>query len=141
MTQTALGRLRLRAADSEDLKVIAAMAQDALVPVTEMSYLPEEHRFMLALNRFCWENAEEADGVYERTNSGLCFEGVTEAQIRGFALKQRGRILDLLTIVYADGAVLLRFADHCDIRLTMPTLNCRLDDFGEPWPTRIKPGH
>ena len=136
-----MSRLRLRATDCEDLKVIAAMAQDALVPVSEISYLADEQRFLLALNRFCWESATVKEGVYTRTNSGVCFEGVSKACLRGFDLMQRGLILDLLTITYEDGAALLHFAGHCDIRLSAPQLLCRLDDFGEPWPTRVKPLH
>lgn len=53
-------RLKLRARDKEDFGVIAALLQDALVPISEMTYLPEEKRFILVLNRFRWETAESA---------------------------------------------------------------------------------
>ena len=48
-------RLRLRARDADDLAVIAACVQDALVPVVDMAFLPTEKRFVLALNRFRWD--------------------------------------------------------------------------------------
>ena len=41
-------RLRLRAVDADDLSVIAACLQDALVPLSEMAYLPDQRRFMAA---------------------------------------------------------------------------------------------
>ena len=47
--------LKLRAEDEEDLAVVSTILQDALVPVAEMAYLPEEKRFVLVANRFKWE--------------------------------------------------------------------------------------
>jgi len=47
--------LRLLARDEEDLAVISAILQDALIPVSEMAYLPDERRFALVANRFRWE--------------------------------------------------------------------------------------
>src|SRR5207244_12488326 len=46
------GPLKLRAEDEEDLAVVSAILQDALVPIGEMAYLPEEQRFVLVANRF-----------------------------------------------------------------------------------------
>ncbi len=53
--------LKLSAADAEDLQVIAAICQDALVPVGEMAFLQDEQRFVLALNRFRWDQAPEGE--------------------------------------------------------------------------------
>ena len=44
--------LKLRAADGEDLAVISAILQDSLVTIGEMTYLPDENRFVLVANRF-----------------------------------------------------------------------------------------
>jgi hypothetical protein len=49
--------LKLRARDGGDLEMIAAILQDALVPLDGMKYLPREQRFALMLNRFRWEGA------------------------------------------------------------------------------------
>ena len=49
--------LKLRARDGGDLEMIAAILQDALVPLDSMKYLPQEQRFALMLNRFRWEGA------------------------------------------------------------------------------------
>ena len=135
------GRLKLRARDAEDLESIAAVTQDALVPVADMAWLPDERRFVLAMNRFRWERPAEADGVYERVNCGLCFENVTHVETRGLDLKQRDFILDLLTVVLEEGFVLLSFAGYRDVRLSVESFDCKLDDFGEPWPTRTRPAH
>ena len=48
--------LKLRAEDTEDLAVISACLQDALVAVRDLAYAPEEHSFLFVANRFRWEN-------------------------------------------------------------------------------------
>ena len=47
---TAPGRLRLRAADGDDIPVLSACLQDAVVPVADMAYLPSEARFVMVAN-------------------------------------------------------------------------------------------
>ena len=53
-------RLKLAAIDEEDLAVISAHVQDAVLKVGDMVYLPKERRFALAMNRFTWEKAKTA---------------------------------------------------------------------------------
>jgi Protein of unknown function (DUF2948) len=142
--------LKLRAGDSEDLAVISAILQDALVTVGEMVYLPEESRFVLVANRFRWEpQASGARKSFERTLSGLCFDEVKGVQRRGFHPREEDRILSLLAIRLASPdepsekplAVILEFAGGCSVRLEVGRLLCHLDDLGEPWPTRWQPKH
>ena len=47
--------LRLRAEDAEDLAVISACLQDALVSVRDLAYDRAARNFMLVANRFRWE--------------------------------------------------------------------------------------
>src|SRR5262249_58588556 len=57
-------RLKLSARDAGDLETIAAILQDALVPLADMTYRRREGRFALMLNRFRWEAAPtEIDGA------------------------------------------------------------------------------
>ncbi len=142
--------LRLRAMDQEDLAVISAILQDALVSVGEMVYLPEESRFVLVANRFRWEPTPgETRQDFERILSGLCIDGVTAVRRRGFNPREHDRILSLLAI-QAEApeatpdkptALILEFAGGSTIRLEVGRLLCHLDDLGEPWPTRWRPKH
>lgn len=159
---TAERPLKLCARDREDLAVIAAVAQDALVPIGEMAFLPEERRFVLALNRFRWDRSDEKAGEtadsasagdaaffdpdqrrhgFERVMSGLRFESVTAVRTKGIDLRNRDRILELLTIHAEAGAILLVFSGTAIIRLETDELHCYLEDFGEAWPTRSVPRH
>ncbi len=133
--------LRLRACDADDLKAIAAVVQDALVPVHDMRFQATESRFVLAMNRFRWECDPTGQQTFERINSGISFDSVSQVQLRGFEQSERDFILDLLTITYEQPFVTLSFAGYRDVRLKTATLECRLDDFGEPWPARSRPSH
>lgn len=53
--------LKLRAEDAEDLRVISAVLQDSLIPLTEMRFLAGEGRFVMIANRFRWENCPDID--------------------------------------------------------------------------------
>ncbi|MBS7539181.1 DUF2948 family protein [Ancylobacter lacus] len=58
-----MGGLKLIALDVEDLAVISAHLQDAVVRVGDMAFLPREHRFALLTNRFDWEAAVTAEAA------------------------------------------------------------------------------
>lgn len=134
--------LKLRAEDSEDLAVISAILQDALVAVSEMIYLPEERRFVLVANRFRWEPpAGDQRRNFERRMSGLRIDNVTGVQRRGFRLREADRLLVLLAITADRETLYLDFAGGSSIRLEVQRILCHLDDFGEPWPTRWRPRH
>jgi DUF2948 family protein len=134
--------LKLRAEDEEDLAVISAILQDALVAVGEMAWLPEEKRFVLVANRFRWEPAAVGPRPdNERRMSGLRIDGVISVQRRGFTPRDSERLLVLLAIRPEAGALFLDFAGGSSIRLEVERILCHLDDLGEPWPTRFRPRH
>ena len=139
---------RVRAEDAEDLAVVSAYLQDAVLPVAEIAYEPAEERFALVAARFRWEKAQrskvEAEGGEpdERVHCGVRFEGVTAVRTRGVdPKKDRGRMLNLLQIASSDGHVDLICADDVTIRLDVRRLACHVEDLGEPWPTVFRPTH
>jgi hypothetical protein len=134
--------LRLRAEDEEDLAVVSAILQDALVAVGEMAWLPEEKRFVLVANRFRWEPPGSVSRQdFERCMTGLRIDAVTAVQRRGFRPRDRERLLVLLAIQAEPGALRLDFAGGSSIRLEVERILCHLDDLGEPWPTQWQPKH
>ena len=136
-------RLKLRAVDEEDLAVLAAFLQDSIACVGEMAYLPEERRFGLVVSRFCWERAVpgDAERLYDRTECAISIEGVELPKYRGFQLRERSRLMPLLTLGWHDGAVQLTFGGEAALRLIAKSLDLRMEDFGPSWPTRYKPEH
>ena len=151
--------LRLRAEDAEDLAVISACLQDALVSVCDLAYDRDARIFVLVANRFRWEGrtiGEGAGRAFERTLCGVAFDAVVDVAYRGFHRSEEDRILSLLAIhpvavpdTAAGGAATgdagamidLEFAAGATIRLSAAAIRCRAQDFGEPWPTSWQPDH
>jgi hypothetical protein len=140
--------LKLMAQDLEDLQLIASHLQDALAPLTAMTYNQQKKTFHLLINRFCWEHPEEEQEgkkVYHRVHSGLTFYEVEKAYHRGFVRHGDERALNLLTLhtkIVEDGhEVHLLCSDHKEIFLKTRVLKCALCDIDEPWPTHTKPTH
>jgi hypothetical protein len=138
--------LRLRAEDSEDLAVISAFLQDALVTVRDLAYDRAARTFWLVANRFRWEKAPAGEGAaFERTLCGVAFDDIDDVAYRGFHRSEEDRILSLLAIQTVPGAagalIELEFAVGATIRLQAAAISCRARDFGEPWPTAWLPDH
>jgi hypothetical protein len=136
------GKLKLRAEDEEDLAVISAFLQDALVPVAEMIFLPDEQRFVLVANRFMWERPPLGKkGHFERTLTGIAFDGVKAVRVRGFERTESDRILQVLAVRAVPGSVIFEFSGDDAMRLETDRILCHLEDIGEPWPTPWRPRH
>jgi hypothetical protein len=136
--------LKLRAEDAEDLAVISACLQDALVAVRDLAYVPEDRAFLFVANRFRWENGlspAPGEAGFERTLCGITFSEVAAVSYNGFRRSEDGRILSLLAIRPEDGAVHLEFSGGATIRLEVARILCLAKDLGEPWPTQWQPRH
>jgi hypothetical protein len=143
--------LKLSALDGDDLAVVSAACQDALVAVRDCAHFKDERRFVLLLNRFRWEADPTVDAPYSRTHSALVFNEVRAVRHHNIPLQEPDRMLELLAAALdgkpdesrpgAGGTVTLRFAADRAIRLEIARLACHLGDVGEPWPTPWKPAH
>jgi hypothetical protein len=135
-------KLKLTALDADDLGVISAACQDALVAVRDCAYFKDEKRFVLLLNRFRWEADPSIEAAHSRTHSALVFNEVTAVRHHDIPLDEPDRMLEVLALVLEGAhAVTLRFAAGRAIRLEIGRLACHLGDVGEPWATPWKPAH
>ena len=141
-------RLRLRAEDDEDLTVISACLQDAVVAVGDIAYLPAERRLAMVINRFCWECGPGPEN--QRVLAGLCLENVRGVQTQGIDRTRREHLMELLAIRALPGdagaapggcTVELRFSDGQALRVSADRLALRLEDLNEPYPTPWRPQH
>jgi hypothetical protein len=131
--------LRLRAEDEEDIAIVSAILQDALVTVGDMAHVAEDRRFVLLANRL---RREGADAGLERVRCGIRFDDVGAVQRQRFSPRDAERILVLLAIRReTDGALRIDFAGGAGVRLEVGRILCHLEDLGEPWPTRKTPRH
>ncbi len=136
--------LRLVALDTEDLAIVSANLQDALVKVADMAYLPRSKRFALVAARFDWVAA--AEGKNERCRTGLHFERVLKATCTGFDQNAKDTCLNLLSVVYAAkdppaGDVTLTFSGGAAVRLDVECLEAQVHDMGPRWVAKTCPAH
>jgi hypothetical protein len=140
--------LNLGALDVEDLKVIAALVQDAVFPASEMAWRAGERRFVMLINRFRWEDAAHSRHGPERVRSLLVIDQVLRVSSQGIDRKDRDMILSLLDVAYhagEDGAgyVELVLAGDGAIRLDVEALEVSLKDVTRPYkaPSKKVPAH
>ncbi|MEL7528744.1 MAG: DUF2948 family protein, partial [Pseudomonadota bacterium] len=50
-----MDQLKLAALDQEDLEVLSAHIQDAVLTVADIRFLPNEKKAVFVMNRFVWD--------------------------------------------------------------------------------------
>ena len=146
-----MDQLKLIAFDAEDLDVISAHLQDAVLKTGDMTFLPKEKRFAAVLNRFDWSLALDAGAertALRRRQTALRFERVLKAQYSGIDLARADATLSLLAIRFEPvgpddpaGAVILYFSGSAAIRLEVECIEAELRDLGPAWRAMRRPHH
>jgi hypothetical protein len=137
--------LKLLALDAEDLEVVSAHVQDAVIRTVDMGYARGDKRFALLMNRFDWtQNQKRSKGLRKR--AALHFDGVTHAAFAGFDPASPEGVVNLLDIRFEptdapSGIVELRLAGGGTVRLTVDYLEARLADLGAAWAASATPSH
>lgn len=139
-------RLKLAALDEEDLAVLSAHVQDAVLKVADMAYLPKEKRFVVVMNRFSWEQADGRRRDFQRCRTMLVFDRVGAVKTSRIRRAEGEAVLNLLAMEFAPsdppaGAVTLFFAGGGAVRLDVECIEARLADLGDAWATSAKPRH
>ena len=153
--------LKLIALDADDLTIVSAHLQDAVLKVADMAYLPKEQRFAALLNRFDWSTADESgsdahgkaskrarDEGLVRRQAALRFERVKRARVQGLDLAAKDRVLSLLAVSFEaagpetpEGSITLCFAGDGAVRLEVECIETVLEDLGPAWRARGRPVH
>lgn len=140
--------LNIGATDEDDLKVLSALTQDAVFPITEMRWQARQHRFALLLNRFRWEDQGQPRHGPERVQSLLVIDAVRGVASQGIDRSDTDVILSLLSIGFEPGEdgtghLLLTLAGDGALRLDVEALDLTLRDVTRPYaaPSRKAPNH
>lgn len=136
--------LKLAALDAEDLTVISAHLQDAIVRPEDLTYLMAEKRFALVLRRFDWSAGLKARP--RRRLTGLHFERVLGVRTRGLRQGPDAMPLSLLAMTFTpgdapSGHVEILFSGNGTIRLEVECIEVRMRDLGPVWEAAKRPGH
>ena len=131
--------LRLLAEDADDLQIMSAALQDAILRPVDIVWEKAARRVTIALSRFCWE----CGGT--RVMAAMQFGDVEAVKSRRLP---RGpeTALELLAIDFEPvespgGRVILMFAGGGDLRIDVECLDAVVTDLSERWPARVAPTH
>jgi hypothetical protein len=134
--------LRLLAEDVQDLQVISAAAQDAVLKVGDIHWEPSARRLTLELNRFRWEAQDRT----ERVRAGLQIGCVLSVKARRIRRGAKDAVLELLALRFEPGEapggrVVFEFADGGDLSAEVECLEAVLADVSRAWPAKRAPAH
>ncbi|MGC1503798.1 MAG: DUF2948 family protein [Sulfitobacter sp.] len=140
--------LNLGALDTEDLKVISSLVQDAVFPASEMRWERGARRFALLLNRVRWEDDGKTRHAPERVQSVLMFKTVQGVASQDVPKGDADTILSLLSLSFEEtdapsGHVTLTLAGDGAIRLAVEAIEVTLKDVTRPYiaPSKKLPTH
>jgi hypothetical protein len=139
--------LKLIALDEQDLGIISACVQDAVMKVGDLEFLPAAKRFIVPMNRFAWEKKSSFFRQHnERRQSVLHFDRVLGAKLSGIARDKPAEVLSLLAISFVPlsgpaGIVELIFAGDGAVMLEVECIEARLADLGSAWEAASRPAH
>lgn len=140
--------LNLGAQDAHELQVLSALIQDAIFPITEMTWQAKQRRFGLLLNRFRWEEGARGQTAPERVQSILVVENVMSVASQGVDRAEADMILSVLSATFEagdDGAgdIVFTLAGDGAIRLSVEAIELTLKDVTRPYvaPSKKAPSH
>ena len=141
-----LDQLKFVVLDEEDLEIVSAHLQDAVVKVADVLWRANENRLVVALNRFDWEGVQSGNPEYRRRRSALRFERVLSCKCRDVNPTGKDAVLNLLAVEFAEtdspaGVVTLIFSGGAAVRLEVECLEAELADLGPSWTTGACPAH
>lgn len=138
--------LKLLALDAEDLAVLSAHVQDAVLKVGDIHWRRNQKQLVVALNRFVWDRATRPGETLERRRAALHFDRVNSVKALRLRPDLPDTVLELLALRWEDGDapaghVELVFAGGATLRLEVECLEAGLADLGAAWATTCCPKH
>jgi hypothetical protein len=141
-----MDRLKLAALDRDDLEVVSAHLQDAVINPAEVLWRPQEHRVVIGLDRFDWEAAAcSQTPAFKRRRAALRFDRVRSCKAKDVDLAN-GAPLSLLAVEFDEtdtpsGTVTLVFSGTATFRLDVECLEVELADIGPERDAGCCPDH
>ncbi|MBL4749751.1 MAG: DUF2948 family protein [Amylibacter sp.] len=128
--------LRLIARDADDLAVISALLQDAVLLMKETSWQPDVNRFGMLVNRFRWEDkadAEQGKRPYERVQSMLVIDYVQNVSSMGVDHTDKKQIISILSVACEDDKITFTLAGDGALSLDVECLEVTMKDVTKPY--------
>ncbi|MCV2876440.1 DUF2948 family protein [Rhodobacteraceae bacterium XHP0102] len=129
--------LALAAADPEDMKILSALVQDAVLTAADITYIRSKRQVALLLNRFRWENGARVSPP-ERVRALLLVDDVLSMAAQGISPQTPDVVLSLLSVEWRAaqdgmGRLTLTFAGDGALALEVEAINLMLRDVTKPY--------
>ena len=135
-------RLRLRAKDEADLKVISTLIQDAIFTKGETAWNSGQRDYTMILNRFRWESGlgnNPADQPPERVRSLLRIADVISVNAPELGSEAIPPACALLQVAFdpgldGTGTMTLAVSGDYDVVIDVECVEVTLTDISDPYP-------
>jgi hypothetical protein len=130
--------LRLCAQTPQDVPIISALLQDALVMRRDIYFDSKAKRLILLIQRYCWES----DAIAKRTRAALRFEFVEQLTQKAILDRPAEAVFSLLSLeLIEENKLALIFSGTSGLRINVETLDVVLEDVMDGWKTNLTPKH
>ena len=138
--------LKILALEPEDLPVISAYLQDAIVRIGDINYGPKSRQFVMVANRFEGEQDQSAQTGHRR-RTGITFSQVNSVRAQKIRQGVNDAVLSLLALEFIagkdapEGILKLVFSGGGAIELDVECVEVQMEDLGPRWETANIPKH
>ena len=139
-------QMKLLALDEEDLQVISSVMQDSVLKLADIRYLAGEHRLVLGVNRYLWEQDDPSKKTQHRARAVLSISRVDDVKAQKIDQSNKDMVLSLLCLTFERtaapaGQIKLEFAGGGTIVAFVECIEVQLADVGGIWTTENRPEH
>ena len=137
--------IKIAALDEEDLAVISAHLQDAVLPVGDLRWIKTAGKLSIVANRYVHFGNKAGTG--ERRLCGLQISRVRHVSARNIIMSDKTAIVSLLAMTFVPGAeapegiIELSFAGGGAARIEVECIEVAMADLSAAWPARARPDH
>jgi len=138
---------RLAALEPEDLEVLSAHLQDAVMRVGDIRWMKREGKLALVANRYDHLSGGGTGKPGQRRLSGLQFSRVIRVSANRIRMQDKTAVLSLLAITFEpgptppEGTIVLTFGGGGSIRIEAECIEAAMADLGPAWAARARPQH
>ncbi len=137
--------MKIAAFDENDLAVISAHLQDAVLRVGDIRWMKSTGKLALVASRF--DHFGSKGGSGERRLCGIQISRVRRVAARNILMNDKMAVVALLAMTFTPGAeapegiIELSFAGGGVIRVEVECIEVAFADLSQPWQARARPDH
>ena len=138
--------LKILALEPEELPIISACLQDAVIRIGDINFGPRTKQFVMVANRFEGEHDQDAKTGFRR-RTGVTFSQVNKVRSQKIRQGADDAVLSLLALEFVigndapEGVVKLVFSGGGTIELEVECVEVQMEDLGPRWETANVPTH